>query len=166
MRTTFWMNVKIVCRESVHLLQTLLGPMCLRPWAPARLLPPVIPTQSFSGDSFIIILCKPQWRCLRLLWRPTAACALTLGGLIDSHTFIPSPMPRALGQDALAKSLLLATDWTRNRLEAQPEPTKTDGRRKPLGGSSLLSPFSRDTHIPTAVNQALLGPEWSPNLHC
>lgn len=66
----------------------------------------------------------------------------------------------------LTKSLLLAIiDWTRNRLAAQSQPTNTDGRRKPLGGSSLLSPFSRGTHVPRAANQALPGTEWTPKLH-
>lgn len=160
------MNVRTVCRESVHLLPIPLGPTCLTPWAPVRLLPPVTPAQSFSGDSFLIVLHKPQWGRLRLLWRPAAACALSPGGLTDSRTFLPSPTPRALVQDAHAKSLLLAIiDWTRNRLAAQSQPTNTDGRRKPLGGSSLLSPFSRGTHVPRAANQALPGTEWTPKLH-
>lgn len=48
----------------------------------------------------------------------------------------------------------------------RPSPSQqTDGRRKPLGGSSLLSPFSRGTHVPRAANQALPGTEWTPKLH-
>lgn len=52
------MKVKIIVRESVYLLETPPGLMCLRPWVPVLLLPVWLFLLSLYVETLLLLLCR------------------------------------------------------------------------------------------------------------